>query len=1110
MSSGKTGVYLYLLKHLKSLFSGQTIDSEIDHIQLPIQEFASPLLKFQYPYWEMNHAITSYRQLGNGKYDVRIMKERFAALISALRNSSCNPLENYYHDRKMKERPLSKPALDCFQHLSNLVTSNSDCCGVRLEGDSYVVFDPERLHQLLWFDREKDDFKRIRIAQSDKVENVQNSRVIDVWKTSGLSETHSVQRMPENGLPFRANKIFACFPRIRAQRSILNVRVSGFASEYCVRLSIPDKMSRLFVKDPCIVSQLRVDWDTSRIECLKYWIFIPTYNRVNSARLDYSSCMTMGADGNQKKQCGVDYMRILVVRPGEQFTSYSKVYGDSDVILELPDFYTETYDNQEFKFDPETGGIGYARRCIQEFCRTLKMKFAWMLDDNISSCFKLKTQLVNQVAGTHVLATNWEHCSFWEVMLALETVLDDSSPTTTLEGQSFSIYHEARSSNIVSSKGSWTATTGDLTDGSSTFGVLGTRRDFRKWISGVNDHHSIHALTQSVYSMVLINMEATFDKGIRYPIKQFGEDIEFNYLCLENGLKVLKTNKFLHHKPNYHPQTRELSVKMLSNEYQGFHHVPYSFCKGICAVFDSPEKLPLENLQMLLEYLKSSTDLKVDEGSYVVPSPFEVQSDHTAEFTKESPSIKGTSWILSFKHFFQTHCAKASLITTPEAIWEASQFENNMLRVVDHWLRICGLHQVDISALSTNQSQLVLGFFEMSCTDFFKGIEKVVSRLKSQSVKLDEFRILTFPHLLAGSTTAAAFNVLQFSEDIIPVCKEIMSSQSIRITVHSSSSPSLLRDSDGLVQDDGIIKIHIPPPESWPTSMFLFSVLVDDEDSESESSETIYFEQLPSPETVNTPTIKKRQKKSFLKILEDVKDKNTSEQWKVIGNMFEDDPQVFWECTEHDLLYSNNLLNLNAIKESDGLLVKYFRVAFAIAQSIRIEDINSDIDRSSSTGGLASQKSIKLVRHSLRKSQLIVFDLVKDSSPLDLKLVMSLMNISPEAKKKPKHNFLSIQMRLIYSLFDNYMSLKRILKKVDGQNRMLTADKESKFSKVDYAQEIEKICFTSNAPGLNHEESVSKNTKSSKKRPRQEYSPLLSPRASRMPRLEDMDVISLD
>jgi hypothetical protein len=101
---------------------------------------------------------------------------------------------------------------------------------------------------------------------------------------------------------------------------------------------------------------------------LQSCIFVLSYGRVHNAKLEY---------GNMGHDKAIQYQQIIVVRDGSEFDQYRNVWGQSHVILALPQVSASNVHVSH-------GGCGFARNMIQHVAATLKMNFITMLDDNVS------------------------------------------------------------------------------------------------------------------------------------------------------------------------------------------------------------------------------------------------------------------------------------------------------------------------------------------------------------------------------------------------------------------------------------------------------------------------------------------------------------------------------------------------------------------------------------------------------------------------------------------------------------------------------------------------------------------------------------------------------
>eukprot|EP00960_Hanusia_phi_P046212 757695-Hanusia_phi.AAC.3 len=87
---------------------------------------------------------------------------------------------------------------------------------------------------------------------------------------------------------------------------------------------------------------------------------------------------------------------------------------------------------------------------------------------------------------------------------------------------------------------------GDFRGDFEGYAVVGMRRDPYRLMTVKKPFQ----VTHSVYSFFLLNVRSTIAKGVLFPPKRIWEDVDFNALCEEQGLAVLKVNRFFHCKPH--------------------------------------------------------------------------------------------------------------------------------------------------------------------------------------------------------------------------------------------------------------------------------------------------------------------------------------------------------------------------------------------------------------------------------------------------------------------------------------------------------------------------------------------------------------------------------
>jgi hypothetical protein len=122
------------------------------------------------------------------------------------------------------------------------------------------------------------------------------------------------------------------------------------------------------------------------------WVFVPTYKRHDRALLDLTHAMKPMGGAHSVHELG-GYIRVLVVRPGDDEAAYSRFCSKHTVLLILPNTITLDKAGQtawypqsqasstepRLEFDI-TLGIGFARLTIQLVAGMLGMPYVWLLD----------------------------------------------------------------------------------------------------------------------------------------------------------------------------------------------------------------------------------------------------------------------------------------------------------------------------------------------------------------------------------------------------------------------------------------------------------------------------------------------------------------------------------------------------------------------------------------------------------------------------------------------------------------------------------------------------------------------------------------------------------
>ena len=332
---------------------------------------------------------------------------------------------------------------------------------------------------------------------------------------------------------------------------------------------------------------------------VKNWVFTPTYQH----HLQSDRKALLNRTDALKPAYATDLTQVLVVRSGEEFDAYSRDYGQWYIIVTLPKIMylskesLPNFRGSQFKLQqhnlkggklavtPDSGGIAYARLFVQTFAGFLGLENVWLLDDNVHSCYEL--DLDAMYAESPVTHKPLLRCPFSKVMAEIEGMLESESvavsdeykteqndlntsstpsnpsqkcPSVILGGIEIQAPRRpgadprARTNarTEMSKRGQQYApvqTFRDYSGGKNSYGVIGIHRV-------PNMHLKVQSpfkITHSAYSFYLLNVKETIRLGVYYAIHDPWEDIEFNQLCEEAGLAVLKCNRFFHKKLNLQP-----------------------------------------------------------------------------------------------------------------------------------------------------------------------------------------------------------------------------------------------------------------------------------------------------------------------------------------------------------------------------------------------------------------------------------------------------------------------------------------------------------------------------------------------------------------------------
>ena len=270
-----------------------------------------------------------------------------------------------------------------------------------------------------------------------------------------------------------------------------------------------------------------------------YWIFHPSH------RDDPRKCLLNYHHALQNENKEITFFQVAVVR-SEKFQDYVSTWGKMLVIFQLPDQLPMEGEDEDV--GPSEGGIGYARRFIQQMAFALKLEYVFVIDDNVAVMSEAlpspgKPGTCND-AVVRKGVMRMEPCSFWRPLNYLQRIVrgKDEPPdvrkqyeahplTEEFDRQDFPLYRYTGPAKLFGDKPP------------ESYGVLGLLRSVPITVKPF-------AKTQ-VYAAVLLNVKSTVEKRVLYRPWPCWEDLRFNDDCDKEGLWVVKCNRFRFHKVQY-------------------------------------------------------------------------------------------------------------------------------------------------------------------------------------------------------------------------------------------------------------------------------------------------------------------------------------------------------------------------------------------------------------------------------------------------------------------------------------------------------------------------------------------------------------------------------
>ena len=272
-----------------------------------------------------------------------------------------------------------------------------------------------------------------------------------------------------------------------------------------------------------------------------YWIFHPSH------RDDPRKCLLNYHHALQNENKEITFFQVAVVRR-EKFQDYVSTWGKMLLIFQLPDQLP--MEGEDENVGPSEGGIGYARRFIQQMAFALNLEYVFVIDDNVAVMSEALLSPGEPATCNDAVVRNdngvmqMAPCSFWRPLNYLQRIVrgEDEPPDVRKQYEAHPLTEEFRLQNFPL----YTYTGPAKLFGNKqheSYGVLGLLRSVPNAVRPF-------AKTQ-VYAAVLLNVKSTVEKRVLYRPWPCWEDLRFNDDCDKEGLWVVKCNRFRFHKVQY-------------------------------------------------------------------------------------------------------------------------------------------------------------------------------------------------------------------------------------------------------------------------------------------------------------------------------------------------------------------------------------------------------------------------------------------------------------------------------------------------------------------------------------------------------------------------------
>eukprot|EP00698_Gefionella_okellyi_P011013 TRINITY_DN288_c0_g1_i1.p1 TRINITY_DN288_c0_g1~~TRINITY_DN288_c0_g1_i1.p1 ORF type:complete len:3741 (+),score=673.98 TRINITY_DN288_c0_g1_i1:115-11337(+) len=571
---GKTGAFLYLCKLLHKRFNVvEEVVQPVEYVPVickatdvgSLSEFWRE--NISRPYWlavkagfarfHLNPLIAVKSILG-GKYLVRRARERLGRIWDAVRGDKtvryadvCNIIKAS-EDLHPWEQALLMQAIDRKTAPSSVgwrVLEFASPCG-HLKPDLW-----EHLRDILLFDHCSESDRKLfasvdMFCQHLQLQPVTDCKKCNGWSLSPASGSISIAKPQKTSLSLPRKAV------LEAERSLADTLRARPPNRYEPE---SEKQSLLFHVNPperSGVANFTVEFSTSSPRLL------PICEQVSARQRDDSVKLGRPADANDKTpHCWLfspshrehnsrlmwdndcvpvhELPVMVIVVESTLFRTYQRLYGKTHLVMSLPVTLLDSTSKQPLEMS-----IGLKRLVIQLVASQLGLDDIHMWDDNVERVYKTTVQPVVAQAPAVVVPGQPKQVlmcesavSPVEILLELERVKHAqqqiAAPRLQAEG-----CIAAETWPLLFGNGCEPTISHQFTGPRSLYGVIGVNKDIRLRKVGYP-----YNFTVSAYSVMLLNVRDTVDRGIFFPPIATKEDVRFNLRCIEAGFAVVKCKR---------------------------------------------------------------------------------------------------------------------------------------------------------------------------------------------------------------------------------------------------------------------------------------------------------------------------------------------------------------------------------------------------------------------------------------------------------------------------------------------------------------------------------------------------------------------------------------